>query len=330
MGQVGALPHRVEGVDQHLHAGQTALGDIGQGIGVQVAQVLGNQGKAGHIFQHIQQVVAGALLPVALPGILGSLGDGPVGMEGPEVVNAHHVIQPGHMGAPALPPGKAGLFVIGPVVQGIAPVLALVGKGIRGHAGHAGGAHILLQLEELRIAPHLGAVRRDIDGQVADDGDSLGVGVGLDRLPLAEEQILQEGLEGTLLSHFFPAAGHGLRLAQADLVGPLGQLLVKMGVQGHKEGVVRQPVGLLSLKLLQLRGVLLPAPFKGFPQQGHPGLVKPGIVHPVRIVPPGSVQLVGGEQALLRQLLQVQEQGVAREGRGGHIGGVAPSWRHQG
>ena len=71
------------------------------------------------------------------------------------------------MGAPAFPPGKIGLFVIIPVVQRVAPMLALVREGIRRHTGHAGGAHILFQLEEFRIAPYLGAVGRDIDGQTS-------------------------------------------------------------------------------------------------------------------------------------------------------------------
>ena len=250
-------------------------------------------------------------------------------MESPEVVDTHHVVQPGHVGAPALPPGETGLFMVIPVVQGVAPVLALVGECVRRHTGHAGGPHILLELKEFWIAPHLRAVGGDIDGQVPDDGDALGVGIGFDRLPLAEEQVLQEHLESARLRQLRPVLLHGLGAAQAGLVGPVGQFLAaEVVLQRQKEGVIRQPVLLLFFKLLELGGILCSAPLKGFPQQRQLSLMEPGVIHPVRIVPAGIPQFILGQQLLLRQLIQIQKQRVSGKGRGGHIGGISPARRH--
>ena len=104
-------------------------------------------------------------------------------------------------------------------------MLALVGEGVGGHPGHPGGGHALLELEQLRPGPHLGAVGGDVDGQIPDDGDALPVGVGLHRRPLAEEEQLEEGVEIARLLQLRPGLFQGGLLPQPELVGPVGQRL---------------------------------------------------------------------------------------------------------
>ena len=147
VGEVSALARRIKGVDQHLHAGQAAVCDEVEGVSVQIPQILSDQGQAGDGAQGLHQLHAGAGLPVAAPGVGRPVGDAPVGVEGPEVVDAYHVVQPGQVGGPVPPPGEAGLPVIVPVVQGIAPVLPLVGEGVGWNSCHTGRSHVLLELK---------------------------------------------------------------------------------------------------------------------------------------------------------------------------------------
>ena len=138
-------------------------------------------------------------------------------------------------------------------------------------------------------------------------------------------------MEGALVRQLGPITGQGRRMAQADLVGPVLQLLAaKALTQGEEQGVVRQPVCLLHHKFRQWLGVAHPAAFPCPPQQGDAGLVQPGIVHPVGVGPPGGVQFLLSEQALPGQLLQIQEKGVARERGWRHVGGITAAGRNQG
>ncbi len=91
-------------------------------------------------------------------------------------------------------------------------------------------------------------------------------------------------------------------------------------MEGGELGVLPDPgqVVLLRGGLHEGEGAL-----EGLFQQVHPGLVEKGVVHPVGGVPAGGVQLLLGEQALRRQLVQVDEEGISRKGGGGHVGGVA-------
>ena len=159
MGQIGALAHGVEGVDQDLHTRQAGARDKVPGGFVQIPQVLRDQVQAGDLpAQVVHQVLAGTGLPAALQGGGGPHGDGPVGVEAPEVVDAHRVVEQRGVFHPAHPPGKERLPVSGPVIEGVAPVLAHVGEGVGGHAGRRLGAERLVELEESGLGPHLRAV----------------------------------------------------------------------------------------------------------------------------------------------------------------------------
>ena len=57
-------------------------------------------------------------------------------------------------------------------------------------------------------------------------------------------------------------------------------------------------------------------------QQAVPALIHGGVRHRLSLRHPGSLQLRLGQQSLLRQGLQIDEQRVAREGGNAGVGGV--------
>ncbi len=188
MRQVAAVLPRGEGKVQHLHARVAAALLQGLHRGGQVAQVLGNDGRAGHgVVNGLDKVVPWPLDPFAAPGGLVPIGNGPVALKAPEMVDAQHV-EHGELGLHAAdPPGEAVLGHFVPAVDGVAPELAVGGEGVRRAPGHLNGHIVLVQLELAGVGPHVRAVAGDVDGHVANDGDPFFVGVLFQFSPLLEE-----------------------------------------------------------------------------------------------------------------------------------------------
>src|SRR5262249_29186575 len=69
------------------------------------------------------------------------------------------------------PPGVAVLLHLVPAVERITPELARLGEGVRWNAGDELGLARILQREELLPRPDVGAVVRDVDREIAEDGD---------------------------------------------------------------------------------------------------------------------------------------------------------------
>ena len=132
VGQIGALPVGIKGVDQHLHAGQAAFRDEAEGVFVQIPQILGDSAPARGRRAAPPPAPCRGPFPSAPPGRppprrgctsrCGSPGSGRCAPRRTA----------GQVNRPAAPPGKAGLPVVVPVVEGVAPVLALVGEGVGG------------------------------------------------------------------------------------------------------------------------------------------------------------------------------------------------------
>ena len=111
--------------------------------------------------------------------------DFPVGLEAPEVVDPDHVdlLQQGAQTVD--PPGVAFGRVHVPAVERIAPELARGAEVVRRHPRHARRPAALVEEEQVRPRPDVGAVVRDEDRDVADQSDPL---------------------FGTCLAQFFPSA----------------------------------------------------------------------------------------------------------------------------
>ena len=93
----------------------------------------------------------------------GAVGDGPVGLKATEVVQTDDIVELAGGGHAADPPVEVHLLHLIPVVQGVAPELAVLGEGIGGAACHGGGSQRLVQLEQAGLGPDLHGVVGDID-----------------------------------------------------------------------------------------------------------------------------------------------------------------------
>lgn len=195
-----------------------------------------------------EQLHAGALAPLAVHGgVLGRV-DLPVGREAAEMVEADDVEQR-HIALHAPdPPGVAGLFVRRPVIDRIAPELAGRGIVVGRHAGNELGAEVGLQLEQLGMRPDVGRVGGNIDRDVADDLDALLLCVRTQRVPLSEEDILEENAEVDLAAQLLGHSCERLRPAVADvLLRPHidRRVVVLLLLERHEQRVIGQPFAVL-------------------------------------------------------------------------------------
>ena len=334
MGQIVALhAPAVKGHLQDLHAGEASLPEkLPHRVG-KIAQVLGDDGLLSQSPLHRpEELHPGPLPPVAVPGG-GRLGrDDVVGVEPPEVVDPQHIIE-ALLPADALdPPGVAvGLHPL-PVEEGVAPQLAVGGEAVRRDAGHLHGPHVPVQLELSGPGPHVGGVAGDIDGQVPDKADAQAVGVVLQGGPLAEEEVLDPLPEVHRVRQAGPGGVHGGRLPPAEGIGPLlpGAAAVFL-LQRHEEGVVRQPGPVAGEEVPVVRRGRLQQPLDRPAQHAVPLAVEEAEVHLPGVVPPGQGGvLLPLQQAVRRQIVQIDEVGIAREGGKALIGRVAEAGRPDG
>ncbi len=327
MRQVVVLPvPAVEGELQHLHAGVARVFQQFAYRGGEEAQVLGNDVLSAQSLVHrLEESDARAGLPPAIAGGLVAVGDGVVGVEAPEVVDAQGVVQLELEGDAPQPPGVAVLLHFFPVEKGVAPKLAVGGEAVGGTSGHLGGQALPVQLELVRVGPHVGAVSRDVDRQIADDGDAQGIDVLLPGVPLVKKEVLHRLPEGDLPSQFGPDLFQGGGPAQAQRLGPgePGGSAVPI-FQGHEQGIVLQPVLLFLAESGEIRPALGQQPVTGLVEHGVARLIHQPVVHIFRIVPPVEGRKLGPlQQPLTGQGVQVDKIGVAGEGREGLVGGIA-------
>src|SRR5258708_33633703 len=114
----------------------------------------------------------------------------PIGGESAEVIDADDVGESQRRAEPRHPPSVSTLADDIPSVQRIAPALAGLAEVIGRDAGHDGRFAVVIELKELAVRPHVGAVAGDIDRDVAENVDSARVGGFADRGPLSEKQEL--------------------------------------------------------------------------------------------------------------------------------------------
>ena len=225
--------------------------------------------------------------------------------------------------------------MIWPVIQRVAPELAVGGKVIRRAPGHAGKAALRVQLEQLAAHPCVYRVGGDIDGDVAEDLYALFVRVVLDLLPLDCKLILQEFPETDLL--FLPGGELCQRtgVPQTVLPGPLGPALHPVGgLEGHVHRVIVQPaliregerivvVGVI-VGTAEASGVLLPPCGIGRTQDLIAAGVEGAVIHRERVGAPRlCLELGSGQQAVGLERVEVDKIRVARKGRAALVGAVA-------
>ena len=123
----------------------------------------------------------GPARPAPARGVARARRHRPVGAEGAEVVDAREVEELEGAAQALDPPAVAPVAQRAPVVDRVAPQLALGGEGVGRDAGHD------VVAEELGLAHVVGAAGRDVDGHVADQAHAALVGVHAQCRPLAVE-----------------------------------------------------------------------------------------------------------------------------------------------
>ena len=239
VGQVDAVLAG-KGKLQHLHAGETAVGQQLADRVKHLAQILGHDGQlAQGVVQGAEQVHAGAVLPAAVAGGAFPSRDSPVGVEAAEVVDAQDVVDEQGVADAADPPGVAGAAVVVPIIQGVAPQLAVGGKVVRRAACHAAGLAVGVGLKQFAARPGIGGVGGNVDGNITHDGYAFALGIGVQGAPLAVELVLDKRPEADLLGVFLFKSSQGGGVAQAQGLGPLLPIHhAVVPLDGHVQAVV--------------------------------------------------------------------------------------------
>ena len=245
------------------------------------------------------------------------------------MVNADDVVQPAGAVDAADPPAEAVLAHPIPVVQGVAPELAVGAEIVGRHTGYGLGNQRFIQLEELRLRPHVSGIHGHIDGQVADDADALRVDIVAQPLPLAEEQVLQIGEEIHILLQQGTVFLQRLRLPQADIVGPLRpRLHAEMALARHEQGIVWEPALICLHEGGHGLAAALPVTLEGLAQQVEALFVDAAVVHMTGIAAPLAPAALGlGQQTVGDEQLGVNVVGVTGVGGEALVGGIPVAGR---
>ena len=231
------------------------------------------------------------------------------------------------------PPGVAGVPVVLPVIQRVAPQLAVRGKVVRRAARHPAGMTLRVSLEQLPACPEVGRIRRHVDGNVAHDLHALFGGVGVQGAPLLVELVLQEGPE-------FQIGGVGGaellqrgRLPHAQPLRPLLPVLHAVFLlDGHVQAVIRQPCVRQKAEPIPVvpvggvvprHGTLFQKVLIGHAQHRKALVVDGAVVHLVGVAAPVQCGVIGlFQKPVRRQQIQIDEIGVARKGGTALVGTV--------
>ena len=172
----------VEAELEHVHPGEAELVPQPDDRLGDHAEILGDQRQRAQLGRDgVEELAARPGPPRPVLGRVRLGRHGPVGDEAAEVVDAHEVVELERPAEALDPPAVARRAHRRPVVDRVAPALALVGEGVGRDAGDDVGD------EELGMREVVGAVLGDVDREVADQPDAALVRVALERAPLALE-----------------------------------------------------------------------------------------------------------------------------------------------
>ncbi len=160
-----AHPRQREAIAQREHVGRD------------LAQVLGDERQAAEpALERGEERLPGPRHPA--PGFGGErvAGHLPVAGEAAEVIQPHEVDQAQH-GLHARDPPRVALGGVRlPAIERVAPQLARLREVVRRHAGDHGRPARGVELEQLAVRPHVGAVVGDEDRRIADERDAARIG----------------------------------------------------------------------------------------------------------------------------------------------------------
>ena len=182
-----------EGKLKYFHAREAAVTKKLTYVIGEEAKVLGNDGAVRKVFfNNAEKVHSRAFFPFAVSCGVFAEGDAVISGKSAGVVNTEDIIFFAAGAKSCYPPFIAAFFVVIPVINGVAPKLAVFGKSVRRATCNTAGAAIFVKIKELGVCPNVAAVVRNINGKVTDDFYSADIGIFLEILPLAAELVLEE------------------------------------------------------------------------------------------------------------------------------------------
>ena len=346
MRQIIALLAGIEGKLQHLHARIAGLLDQPDHRRRHIPEILGDDRTVSQrFFQRVEKRIPGPGHPFSIDRGLLSVRNFEILVKAAEVIDPHDIIAPEAVGKPFHPPGKIRAPVILPIVNRISPQLSCRGEPIRRAPGHHRRISLVIQLEQLRMAPCVRAVKGHINRNIPDDLHAVLVCIRLERFPLPAEIVLLEPAELNLVRELLPASLQCFRFSQADIVVPLNEAFSALfRLHGAVQRVILQPgrlpltkcVKILSgriirrtgegaLRLLRVGTVLI----RLF-QQSKPHRIDLPIIDVLWIAAKiHSVQFLLREKALLHKGVQINKIGISRIGRKRLIRRIAVPGRSQ-
>ena len=309
----------IESELQDLHTGEIRVGEQFPHVLGDEAQILGDDPSPGEFLTHTaEQFQTGRAFPFSVAGRALSVGDGVIAGKTAEVVDTYQIVDGEILLHPIQPPAKAVFLHLFPVVDGIAPQLTVGGESVGGTSRHHGGIVIFIQQELLRRTPYVHAVVSHVDGHIADDQNTLFVGVVAHGTPLLHKGVLDPFPEAAL-------AGKGVHLRAcfvdvfvARLPGGPGAIAV-VDLQSHKQRIIIEPCGIFAAERRK-RAVRCETGVR-LPQKIVAGVEQPAVIHTDAVVLYLS-RLFFGEKPVPAQQIGIDKVRIARDGGGGLIGAV--------
>ena len=226
-----------------------------------IAQILcDNRFFTETCFNHLKQLNTRTFFPVTIHRGFVLCRDGEIFIKASEMVDSDNVIQSKAPGDPCYPPVIAGISVMIPAIQRIAPQLSVCRKSIGRTTCNCGGFSLLIQLEHLRMCPDVRAVICHIDRNVTNDLQSLIIGIFFKFLPLCKKQILKPYIKADLFRIVGLVIPHRIIPAIANILCPLiPAVSAKNILHCHEQAIVIQPPGIFCPECCKLRVRLLQA-----------------------------------------------------------------------
>ena len=241
------------------------------------------------------------------------------------MVDAHSVVQFQRKAHALDPPRILCMFVPGPVIQRVAPQLAVGRKIIWRAARHLFGQARLVQPEQLAPGPDIGRIGRDINGDIPQNAHALFIRISFQRTPLGKKLVLAEFPKVHL--GFVPGIQllNGACLMHAQRLGPLLVMPAPLkALCRHEQGIVFQPPALFVTKVIVIVRVPFGKPCKCLAQHRKVRLAHGVIIHRSGRFSKGQ----GGiffplQKALFAQRLKIDKIRAGRKGRTALIRAVA-------
>src|SRR5512146_1714740 len=156
------------------------------------AQILGDERQGSEFLANaVKEIILGSVDPAAVHRGRLRRGNFPALFEAAEMINAQQVA---HVHGPAQalqPPLVSARLEHVPAIQGIAPTLPGFAESVRRHSRDYLRLQVLVEPENFRMCPHVGAVIIHKNGDVADYADGACRAVLTQGAPLLKEEELQ-------------------------------------------------------------------------------------------------------------------------------------------